>query len=564
MTTTVDTTADRAGRRSRNSSGTAAPAASAGSSVKVLFVLARREGWRLVRHPAVVIGVALTVWLLWTVSPNGGSWWHDSIEVVLVLVPLGWCALIAGNLSALRSRRYRTDELFASLPVAASVRTAAHALSATGTAVVAAIMLAVWMGMHALTRHPAGSGPVLGEVGVAVLIVGGGTVVGVAVARWLPRALFVIPAILATAVIAANTLNSLTAPSRWLGFWVEASPAGLPEITPRPTAWHLVWVAAWVVIMGAVAVARHGRSRALVATALVAVAVASLAGWAQTRSPSEGELNEMAAILARPEPHQVCAVHGSVTYCAYPSQKHRIAEWRPVVEAVLAAAPAHLGALQVRQRPGTIVGNPHCAPAPYLDVLPPALRDRLDPNEVWAADGGVHPPIAAEGLPCGSRDVRWLFTAVQTGAWAVGLPPAPWGLDERCAADGQARAVVALWLGAQAVPDGASRLQETFATVQFDAEGRVAFGGPPELEAWDTHPQLGVRWHRSDVEAALALLERPPADVRTVLAEHWAQVTDPGTSTAELLSLAGLDPTAALASTQGDCVVPPSLAAGPR
>lgn len=70
---------------------------------------------------------------------------------------------------------------------------------------------------------------------------------------------------------------------------------------------------------------------------------------------------------------------------------------------------------------------------------------------------------------------------------------------------------MALWLLAQALPDGAQRL----------AHGGLALGR--------------VRYDPADAQAAAALLTRPHGEVSAFLATYWTQIMDPaGTALAPL------------------------------
>jgi hypothetical protein len=96
----------------------------------------------------------------------------------------------------------------------------------------------------------------------------------------------------------------------------------------------------------------------------------------------------------------------------------------------------------------------------------------------------------------------------------------------RCRADGQARAVAALWLGAAATPDGARLLRDV-----------VADAGPAStltFAGWDDPPMWGVRFKTADARAALNLLERPTADVTRALADRWPSIVDPHTPASAL------------------------------
>jgi len=188
----------------------------------------------------------------------------------------------------------------------------------------------------------------------------------------------------------------------------------------------------------------------------------------------------------------------------------------------------------VTQRPAIIVSNGDCSPTAFADGLPPGVAARLAPTELWPADSQVHPPFDEESFPCSERDVHGFFLAVQTGAWTVGLPPAPHDVDERCTASGQARAAIALWAGAAASPDGARTLRDV------TAEGSTG-GALITFAEWDDPPMWGVDYAVTDAELALAMLELPVADVRAALARDWVRWTDPATPTSTLARELGVE-----------------------
>jgi hypothetical protein len=534
----------------------AEPAAAPARAVATARALAAAEARRLLRHPAFVAGIVVTVLLVWLTSGDGTSHWRNwSVFISLVLVPLGWLTLVATNLMALRDRRHDTTELVGTAPASPATRTVGLLLATLVTIPVTGLLVAGSY-VYALWRlDPAGGGPHLAEVAVALFLVVGGGVVGVAVARWLPLPVAGVAGVIAVTMIQVSMTQSQTSPWRWLAFWVQPDAVPLTAVHPRPVAWHLVWLAAWVAVMAVVAVARHGLHRPLFAAATAAVLVATLAGWYQTRPLTEAQIATAVSVLSEPERHQRCETHGTVTYCAYRGFGDVIGRWRGAVDGVLAAVPpeAHRP-LEVRQRLATVIGDQHCAPQDSLDLLPPEVAAQLRPERVWTRDGAVHPAVVGrEEGPCGGPDLEWFNTAVSTGAWAVGLPPGPWDDDVRCTADGEARSAVALWLGAQAVPGGTDSLRSIRTDVPLMWSGRVDFSGH-----WTDHPQWGVAWHIGDIDAALAMLERPAAEVGAVVAENWHVLTDPGTTTRQLRDLLAIDAGGDPARPESTCPEPPT------
>jgi len=259
----------------------------------------------------------------------------------------------------------------------------------------------------------------------------------------------------------------------------------------------------------------------------------------QTRPPSTARENAMVAYLTDPAVQQTCEEATGVLYCAYPGFAADMPEWRERVDATLAVLPAVAvdvrSPLSVTQRAPTIVGSDDCTPAPFEWTLPPGVAARLSPAALWPADGHVHPGFAEESFPCSDRDVNGFFLAVQTGAWAVGLPPAPHGRNKRCTASGQARAAVALWAGAAASPDGARTLRDVANEGSTGDGALIAFAG------WDAPPMWGVDYAVADAEIALAMLELPAPEVHAALDRDWARWADPRTPSSALAHELGVD-----------------------
>lgn len=517
-----------------------------GTLWRAVMPLARAENRRLVRHPMFIIGIVLTPLMLWAATiadHTSGEHWHGlSSGVALALVPLGWFTIVATNLLALRPARTGMAELFATLPAPQPVRTAG-ALSAIAAAVTAAAILATgWVILLGARGGTVGS-PRWAEIGAGGLVVAGAVTVGVAVGRWLPFAAFGVVAAVAVTVIQARFLDDTTwpwnmphsHPVRFLGFLAERTAVGDPALEIRPAWWHLVYLAALITLMCAVALARDGVPRRLGAVFVAAIGIAAVAGWAQTRPPSDDQVAAMVSYITQPTEHQTCEQRQGVRYCAYPSSRHLIDGWEARVTSVLALVPPSVAQrpVEVIQRIPTTIGNSDCGPQPFLAGLPVEVADQLDPETAWPDDHHLHPDLGNGSFPCSGRPTNQLFTAVQAGAWAVGLPPAPHHDDQRCIADGQARAVLALWLGAAATPDGAGLLRDV------SLEG-VSSDGALTFDEWDNPPMWGVVYTAADADLAVAMLQQPAAPTAGALAEEWQRWVDPATPSADLARELGL------------------------
>lgn len=502
--------------------------------------LARVETRRFLRHPAFISGVVITPWMLSMANSDVDSWRDASGSIALALVPLGWLTIVAAHLLATRPSRTGTDTLLASLPTPQPVRTVGLLATASAAVLVATVVAVAYVVYLQNQSAPITGAVEWTEVGAGLLIVAGSVAVGVAVGRFFPHPAFGVLGAVACAFIQMRFFEitswpwyqSEASPYRFLGFL--ATPTSVdPALEIRPAGWHLVYLFALVVFMAGVALARDGLRRPIAALLSAALMTTAVAAWAQTRPATNAQVTRMVAYLHDPQARQQCETDGPARYCWFANERSLIAGRKQRVEAVLALLPVPAKAdtrrLEVTSRPPTVTGNSACAPQPYGAGLVPAVARRMDPERVWPADGAVHP--GTDRFPCGGRSVNGLFLAVQTGAWAVGLPASPSGRDERCVADRQARSVVALWLGAAASPGGARNLDQI---VSEESTGHLRFAD------WNDPPMWGMTFAKADAVMARSILELPRGDVSKALEENWAAIVSPSTSASALASILGV------------------------
>jgi len=511
---------------------------------RIVRALTRSESGHLLRHPSLLIGVALSVLLIRTAA-SGNILTEADGDVALGLVPLAWATLIATNLSALRGRRDGSAELFGSLPSAPATRTAAQLLAGWVAVVAGVIVLIGWLVLEWRSGLAIGS-PNVAQLVIGPLLVAGAAALGVLAARWLPHPIVGPLVVVATTVVQAGPLSSGTSPLRWMAFAADAtSPASAPGddgiAFPGPVDWHVLYIGGTILIAGVLAVARHGFSRRVSLALAGAAALAGVAAVGQTRPLSDDEISRRDALLTNPP--AVCEVRSAVRYCAPGDFRARFGQWEGPVKAVLRRTPAEVRdrGLVVSMRDLNVTSSPDCTPTPLLALLPPRVRAAVDPAAVWPADGAVHPdrewPWDEE---CTFTDHGVALT-VQVGAWAVGLPPAQAAASSPCQASGQARSVVALWLAGQATPGGVRGLADI---------GRAS-GPGTTVDFGDSanQPSWGVAYAKADLALALALLERPVDDVARIVTESWEQLVNPSTPSAILGARAGIPAAASVAGS---------------
>lgn len=247
-------------------------AAPAGSTVPVL---ARQEAWRLLRHPILLVGLALyvvsaVVDLLATEDPVRA---FGLVDTTPTLVP-GLFALLAGSLVASRDHRAGTDELLAPLPGRAWQRVAALCLACVAPAVVT---LAMVLALHAAQlqqgMYVVAPGPAHLLQG-AVTVLGGG-LCGVMVGVWAPTrtaALLAVVLMVAAnlAVVAEGGPHELfSLLVEWAVYRPSGGWVGLDDGSP---GWHVAYLLGLCGLAACAALLRVAPRR----TPVLLAAVASL------------------------------------------------------------------------------------------------------------------------------------------------------------------------------------------------------------------------------------------------------------------------------------------------
>ncbi|WP_412538246.1 hypothetical protein R8Z50_20550 [Longispora sp. K20-0274] len=483
--------------------------------------LTRLESWRLLRHPFVLAGALLSGWLLWDRLGAQLPVLHVlDLATQAALVPLAGATLVAANLATLRPKRDHTEDLYATTPAPPAPRVAAHLLALLPVTAVAAALVA------AVTLRAAGSDYAAGAPSLAELALGPAMVLlagtlGVALGRVAPFAvagpLALVAGLLVTMVV--FVLGPAISPRLvWLTWLVpdmrpDAPPSG--AVLGRPAGWHLTYVVAMVAGLGALALVRVGARRWGLATLVAAVAVGIVAGAAQVVTAPGGAVGDRRVAAAEAGLTRTCAVHEAVTYCAYAGFENRVPLWRDVVRRARDRVPATAAVVPLEVSQQAQHWDPASAMVGYDADIP--------------AGGPVPVPV---GWPTGDgAGAERLRLGIRVAQRTMALP----ALDLRdlhgCrpAAGGG----VALWLAAVADPGAVAALRSDLKDIRDAGAGTLyVHGAHSSLADFD--------WTRAEAEQAVALLDRPEADVRRLVADHWAVLTAPGGTLAQASGVLGI------------------------
>jgi hypothetical protein len=509
-----------------------------------LVNLARRETWRLVRHPAVVIGYVLSaIALLVLCGSTGGIVQGQATMVGISAFPLAGLTLVAANLAPLRSRRFSAQGMVDTTAVSPSTRIAAHIVSTLGPATVFALMVGGWFTYLVVADGP-GSTPSIAELAKGPVLVLCAGVCGVLIASWVPTPLVAAPAVVLLGFVEAGLATPAPAHRtiRWLAWWVP-QPEDVPvELWDRRPVVHLGYLLSLAVLVAAVAIVRSIPRRTGQALLVASVVLVVAAGFAVTRPVSDATARRLAAWVNEAPERQRCTEIERARLCAYPEYDFR-SEWATVVEGVVAAVPVKPTApVRVVQRLFRRATE-HISPSVVSRFTGGAPRS---PAERWPADGAVHPELRWD--PAGGTDH---LLAVDVAQVLVGLPV---DQDERgraCTAADQARAVVALWLAGHGSDDARRSIAGLTGGEDFGEDLDLDGGGlgyaaglfpVVGVESWLASYDPGIRWSVRDARVALKLLATNGDEVRRVLREHWDEVLDPSTTTDDLAAWFDIEP----------------------
>lgn len=504
--------------------------------VAVVRALGRAEARAWLSSPWFAVGLALCLLEIGLfgfvfAQEDAISWRNLFVLYPIMAFPLTGMAVVGAHFAVTRGHRDRSEEIFAACPAAEDLRTGAHLLSSWVPIVASAITFAA-LGVAVAFNSPKIYGfrrSSLGDIAAALLLPACGAALGVALARWarwslvpLVSVVLLVPAIVMVGNLGAPHWSNLRQLSPWPRY-----PGHDLLFTQRHVWSHLAWLAGLGALMGLVALAHARRDRALAVVAVVVVGATVTAGVVTARPIDAASARRIASMVADPAASQGCATRAAVSVCVFDGDE---AYRSQVVNAV---APVAAAIAAVR---------PVGAPITLRQRFDSSLLE-LGPEVIRAL--GRRGPGGRDDIYLGhdSAAAVYLRARLVVALAAVGLPAVNQEGNSPYVAAGQARGVIALWLGAQGLPAGQ---QQKFASFHFDN-----FGKPDDYEltaydlgsAWPRTCEGGpaaVVWSKEDLAAARLLLQQPVARVTEQLAANWAVWSAPTATTVDMMAALGL------------------------
>lgn len=195
---------------------------------------------------------------------------------------------------------------------------------------------------------------------------------------------------------------------------------------------------------------------------------------------------------------QQCETSDAVAYCFSPLYQDRVERWEETVGGVDDLVPIEVD--WVVQRTPWFNSSDDWVNQVDANVARASYR--------WDRPGAV--PSRALGL------------GLEVAQPTVGLPTTQGELD-RCRTDGQARAVVSVWLAAASLEHGEEALDRAIEAYSYDT-----------FQPVDLSHGSGAQIFTADAHLARDLLKLPTSRVHDTLVSWWEEVVDPSTSSVEL------------------------------
>lgn len=545
------------------------------ATIQVARQLGRVELRRLAKHPATLIGFVLACLAMWNLNTGTAPVLNRAgatTSLPLALIAAG--GMIAAADASARMWKTERSEALDITPASERARTFGLLVASIGPFALALGLQAVALIGVSLDQ------PVTTldwwDVTTGPLVVLLGTVIGVAAGRWAPSRVtgpvaLVVVAAITVALSSYGVLQNAGQGARWLAPIVplEFDPY---ELSFRPTRSHVLYLLGLIGAFVSLAALR-GRMRHTwlpLATLLVSVGMTVVTAGEQLAAYEDFDYEAVLTKYLPSDADFVCRQSGSVEYCASPGYEQWINEWDALVQPVLELAPP-----DVANRPLQVTQYPTRA----LDLLFDGSSGRdVDP-----------PPGLATGMWWGRRPGgnewggAWPFgMALGTSAWAVGLPleltrgqwiheydengqiasaefvPGTEGVPEDqtssivCTTLNQGRAMIALWMAAQASPVTEQHLRNKIEDpdqpifedwVNDEGETVTLYVGVAQsFDVGQPYPWYALDIANHEAYYAYQLLDHPSEEVAGLIIQNWDYLIDPSTDTREALAVFGLEP----------------------
>ncbi|GIF62908.1 ABC transporter [Asanoa ishikariensis] len=495
---------------------------------QAMLALTRFEAIRMLRHPITVAAFLLYLgpWV-WTLTRPGADRYpvlpSDVVTLQMAaMLLLGGATLVVANLAVLREHRHRTDAVSDLLVLPPPWRTGAFLLAILAPA---ALTLVVVGGQVAtLAALPGRAGTVnLFDVAIPAAIVAVLGAAGALLAQ-VVRSPIVAPltAVLLAAAgfVAIASVATGTSWGRLLPLLPDDLPIAIPSVlVDRPSGRHLAYLAGVIAVLVVLGLFRSGTRARVALPALAAALAVTVAGGAAQFVRDDAVLAARVTTTDNPAPVQTCSSREGVTYCAFDD----FTSWIPAWEGVLRDV--------VRLTPPGAAGSP-----------PLAVR-----QWVWADGyptfGGTFGPEVAEAR---ARSQRATDTAAGTPeaipvgtSWGDNTTAAAFAggvafrlvMGRAVAGDSTlcgARGALVVWLTGKANSRTAAGLRQ----LDNQSSGSLA------LVDYTIDNALYV--DDRDAAVGLAMLDRPAAEIASVVTAHWAELTSPETTIEQAASLLGV------------------------
>ena len=261
-----------------------APVTTRGHSLPVALELGRLDAVRLTRHPLVLVALA---WVALGTALSG-DYGPRSVYTLVTDLPtflLGPFVFFAANLLATRERRRGNEEWLDSMPASPTQRTVAAQVAVLGPVVLVTGLVLVALAVALSTDRFVIRPPALEVAGGLLPILGAG-LLGVMVARWLPRpgtaAVVMVGLVAVHGWLNDSAHELLGAYVEWAAWSASGNAGAWAGVVPGSRGWHAVYLLSLCAMAATGTHLRQVRRKVpLLAMGAACTAAAAVAGWAQ-------------------------------------------------------------------------------------------------------------------------------------------------------------------------------------------------------------------------------------------------------------------------------------------